>query len=343
MRMRTAVVGVGHMAQSHLPNLARFSDVDLVALCDVSEERLQEAARHYGVPRVYTDLTQMLDSEQLDCVFIITPEWLHAKQSIECLRRGLDVFCEKPPSHNVAESKRMAEEARNAGRLLALGFNRRFSVSAIKEAFAEHPPQMCVAEFIRPVDEYRPLINGSIHALDALIYICGEPQSVAAVATYTDPEKHECIAASIKFANGALASLASGYGTQTSAERLSVYGHGIAAWWSRSDVTIRRGDQSETREIGNSVLEEDRHFIDCVKGNVEPIATIDDAVVTMEWAHRIFAAADIHVSPAPRTGRGYLQWCPYCGADIIAYKKQCISCGRELGAWSIPIEDMVEK
>ena len=116
MRMRTAVVGVGHMAQSHLPNLARFSDVDLVALCDVSEERLQEAARHYGVPRVYTDLTQMLDSEQLDCVFIITPEWLHAKQSIECLRRGLDVFCEKPPSHNVAESKRMAEEARNAGR-----------------------------------------------------------------------------------------------------------------------------------------------------------------------------------------------------------------------------------
>ena len=146
---------------------------------------------------------------------------------------------------------------------------------------------MCVAEFIRPVDEYRPLINGSIHALDTLIYICGEPRSAAAVATYSDPEKHECIAASIEFANGALATLASGYGTQTSAERLSVYGHGVAAWWSRSSVTVRRGETSESFEIGDSVRLEDRHFIDCVKGEAEPIATIDDAVVTMEWAHRI--------------------------------------------------------
>jgi virulence factor len=342
MGVRTAVVGVGHMAQSHLPNLARFPDVDLVALCDVSEERLQESAQQYNVPRVYTDLTQMLDGERLDCVFIITPEWLHAKQSIECLHRGLDVFCEKPPSHNVEESKRMAEETAKSGKLLALGFNRRFSVTAIKEAFAQTPPQMCIAEFIRPVDEYRPLINGSIHALDALIYICGEPQSVAAVATYTDPEKHECIAASIKFANGALASLASGYGTRTSAEKLSVYGHGVAAWWDRNSVTIRRGDESETRAIGNSVRQEDRHFIDCVKGETEPIATIDDAVVTMEWVHRVFDAAGIQVSPAPRTGRGYLQWCPYCGADIVAYREECVSCGRELGAWSIPIEAMAE-
>ncbi len=340
MRVRTAVVGVGHMAQSHLPNLSDFPDVDLVALCDVSEERLQEAARQYDVPRVYTDLTQMLDGERLDCVFVITPEWLHARQSIECLRRGLDVLCEKPPSHNVEESRRMAEEARRSGKLLALGFNRRFGVSAIKEAFTEQAPQMCVAEFIRPVDEYRPLINGSIHALDALIYICGEPESVAAVATYTDPEKHECIAASIKFANGALASLASGYGTRTSAEKLSVYGHGVAAWWDRNSVTIRRGDESETRAIGNSVRLEDRHFIDCVKGDAEPVATIDDAVVTMEWVHRVFDAAGIQVSPAPRTGRGYLQWCPYCGADIVAYREECVSCGRELGAWSIPIEAM---
>ena len=342
MRVRTAVVGVGHMAQSHLPNLAQFEDVDLVALCDVSEERLQATARQYNVPRVYTDLTQMLDDEGLDCVFVITPEWLHAKQSIECLRRGLDVFCEKPPAHNVEESRRMAKETHNSGKLLALGFNRRFRVTAIKEAFAEIPPQMCVAEFIRPVDEYRPLINGSIHALDALLYLCGEPVSVAAEATYTDPEKHECIAASIKFANGALASLASGYGTRTSAERLSVYGHGIAAWWNRSSVTIRRGDESETREIGDSVRLEDRHFIDCVKGEAEPIATIDDAVVTMEWVHRVFDAAQIEVSPSPRTGRGYLQWCPYCGADIVAYREECVSCGRELGAWSIPIEDMAE-
>ncbi len=342
MRVRTAVVGVGHMAHSHLPNLAQFEDVDLVALCDVSEERLQSTARQYNVPRVYTELTRMLDGERLDCVFVITPEWLHAGQSIECLRRGLDVFCEKPPSHNVEESKRMAEEAGASGKLLALGFNRRFSVTEIKEAFSEHPPQMCVAEFIRPVDEYRPLINGSIHALDTLIYICGEPRAAAAVATYSDPEKHECIAASIEFANGALATLASGYGTQTSAERLSVYGHGIAAWWNRSSVTIRRGDESETREIGDSVRLEDRHFIDCVKGEAEPIATIDDAVVTMEWVHRVFDAAQIEVSPAPRTGRGYLQWCPYCGADIVAYREECVSCGRELGAWSIPIEDMAE-
>ena len=342
MRVRTAVVGVGHMAQSHLPNLARFEDVDLVALCDVSEERLHATARQYNVPSVYTELAQMLDDERLDCVLVITPEWLHAVQSIECLRRGLDVFCEKPPSHNVEESKRMAREAGISGKMLALGFNRRFSVDAIKEAFSEHPPQMCVAEFIRPVDEYRPLINGSIHALDTLIYICGEPRSAAAVATYSDPEKHECIAASIEFANGALATLASGYGTQTSAERLSVYGHGVAAWWSRSSVTVRRGETSESFEIGDSVRLEDRHFIDCVKGEAEPIATIDDAVVTMEWAHRILAAAGIHISQAPRTGRGYLQWCPYCGADIVAYEEQCVSCGRELGAWSIPIEAMVE-
>ena len=342
MNTRTGVVGVGHMAESHLPNLARFSDVDLVALCDISEERLQRAAQQYGVSRTYKDLSQMLDSEQLDCVFIITPEWLHAKQSIECLRRGLDVFCEKPPSHYVNESRRMAEEAKKAGKLLMIGFNRRFGVTKIKEAFTESSPQICIAEFIRPVAEYRPLINGSVHALDTLIFICGQPHDVEAVATYTDPEKHECIVASIRFANGALASLVSGYGTKTRAERLSIYGHGVAAWADSGKVTIRRGDSTESAELGDSVGLANRHFIDCVKGESECISTIDDAVVTMEMVHRIFDAADIHLSPAPLTGRGYLQWCPYCDAEILAYKEKCVSCDGELGAWSIPIEDMVE-
>ena len=341
MKIKTGVVGLGHISRAHVENLAEFDDVELVAFCDIHEKRLKVSAEQYGVKNTYTQLDSMLDNHPFDCVFILTPEWLHHKQSIACLKRGIHVLCEKPPSHYVEEAKEMAEEAKKADKILMIGFNRCFWLRKVKEFFNEKPPQICVAEFIRPVAAYRSFIRGSIHLVAPLIWICGEPKDVKACATYTELEKDEQIVASIQFSSGALGTLVSGYGTGASAELFHAYGHGIAATAEGGKVRVRSAGKEDIFEPGNSMRIEDRHFINCVKGEATPIITAEDGVKTMELAHRILEDAGIPISPGTHTGKGWIRWCPYCGVEIVPHAEKCQSCGAELGGWSIPIEDMV--
>ena len=92
--LKVAVVGVGGVSWAHLQAWESMADVDLVALCDIRPERLE------GHPnqRLYTDMTEMLDKEELDILDICLPSYLHADAAVAALERGIHVLCEKPIS-----------------------------------------------------------------------------------------------------------------------------------------------------------------------------------------------------------------------------------------------------
>ena len=124
MAIRIGVVGAGCMAAYHIPGF-KAGGAEVVAIADVNEAAAKNAAAKYGVGKVYTDVADMLASEDLDAVSVITPNKFHKPLVLQALRAGKHVFCEKPPALNAAEITQMAAAAKKAGKMLVFDFNNR--------------------------------------------------------------------------------------------------------------------------------------------------------------------------------------------------------------------------
>ncbi|MCS7252762.1 MAG: Gfo/Idh/MocA family oxidoreductase [Armatimonadota bacterium] len=121
--VKVGIVGLG-MGRIHLQALKRMEGVEVSALCDVNEELLKKVGEEAGVQKLFTDFEQFI-SDDMDAAFICTPHFLHYEQVIAALRSGKHVFCEKPLAVTVKEADEMAKVARELGKKLAVGFQRR--------------------------------------------------------------------------------------------------------------------------------------------------------------------------------------------------------------------------
>lgn len=108
-RVRLAIVGCGNISQLNAPGYLQHPRCDVVALCDTAPERAKRRAREWGItPRLYSDLSQVLDDGGIDAVELLTPTWLHADQIVAALEAGKHVSCQKPLCVTVAEADRIA-------------------------------------------------------------------------------------------------------------------------------------------------------------------------------------------------------------------------------------------
>ena len=109
----------------------------IVAFCDLIEERARKAKEEYGTPdaRVYTDYKELL-KEDVEAVYVLTPNSVHAPVSIAALEAGKHVMCEKPMAKTYAEAKAMVEAAKKSGKLLTIGYQNRYRSDSLylKEA-----------------------------------------------------------------------------------------------------------------------------------------------------------------------------------------------------------------
>ena len=96
-KLRVAVIGCGNVSVMHFDSIAAFDDVQLVAVCDVKQERAVAASKKYG-GRVYTDHNTMFANEKLDAVHICLPHYLHVPVAIDAFKKGINVLSEKPMS-----------------------------------------------------------------------------------------------------------------------------------------------------------------------------------------------------------------------------------------------------
>lgn len=124
--IRVALVGAGNIAHCHIAAYKRLSFVRTVCVCDINRERAEAFAREFCIERVYDRLDEMLEKEELDAVSVCTWNSAHAPVTLACLRRGLNVLCEKPLAMNAREAQEMCSAARQAGKLLMPGFCTRY-------------------------------------------------------------------------------------------------------------------------------------------------------------------------------------------------------------------------
>jgi predicted dehydrogenase len=103
-------------------NLRQLESENIVALCDVDHNYAAETFKMYPKAKVYTDYRKMLDKQKdIDAVVIATPDHTHAVISMEAMRRGKHVYCQKPLTHDVYESRMLAKAAKETGVTTQMG------------------------------------------------------------------------------------------------------------------------------------------------------------------------------------------------------------------------------
>ena len=125
--LRIGLVGAGAIAQlAHLPLLARMRGAQLVAICDNDGPKAQALAQRLGVRDFFTDIDELLDTDQLDAVVICTPNHLHEPHVLRALKQRVNVLCERPLSLTMAGVRRILETAKVVDCKVVVGNNHRF-------------------------------------------------------------------------------------------------------------------------------------------------------------------------------------------------------------------------
>jgi len=104
-------IGVIGVAAQGAYNLSNVATENIVALCDIDQQRLAAATEKFPQAKKYADYRQLLDQPDLDAVVVATPDHSHAIPAVWALKRGLDVYCEKPLAHSVYEVRQIRDWA----------------------------------------------------------------------------------------------------------------------------------------------------------------------------------------------------------------------------------------
>ncbi|GLX66472.1 Gfo/Idh/MocA family protein [Paenibacillus glycanilyticus] len=127
--LKVGIIGCGGIANGkHLPALSNNKNVEIVAFCDIVEERAVEASQKYGAEgsKVYTDYKELIADPSIDVVHVLTPNDSHSFITIDSLEAGKHVMCEKPMAKTAAEARAMLDVAKRTGKKLTIGYNNRF-------------------------------------------------------------------------------------------------------------------------------------------------------------------------------------------------------------------------
>lgn len=107
-RINVGVIGCGGMGNAHISALQNLKEagylVEIVAVCDVYQPRLDAAANRTG-GKAYNDYRKLLERKDIDAVTIATPDHWHARMVIDASDAGKDVYCEKPMTHWAGSSR----------------------------------------------------------------------------------------------------------------------------------------------------------------------------------------------------------------------------------------------
>ncbi len=348
-KTRLVVAGAGLIGQAHIRRVLDEPGADLVGIVD-PVPKIREQADILGVAWA-PDLSAMLDRVAADGVVVALPNQFHFQSGMELLRRGLPMLMEKPVCDTVEEGCAFADAAEKAGVAVLVGHHHRHGTvmrqaKAVIEAgrLGRITAVHAFSWFLKPQDyfegvgEWRrkpgggPVLINLIHVIDDLRNLCGEIESVQAMASSAARgfPVEDTVGIVLRFANGAVGTIALSDATAgpwswelTSGENraypksgescyfvtgmegaLSVprgefWRHGGAeAWWAplhAERAVVAEQDAWTLRINSDPLTNEMHHFCDVVRGEAKPLIDARDGTRTL--------AVTLAVREAATTGR----------------------------------------
>ncbi|MEO0160957.1 MAG: Gfo/Idh/MocA family oxidoreductase [candidate division WOR-3 bacterium] len=139
-KVNIGIVGCGIHAQiAHIPVFKKNEDCNLLALCDIDTQKLEQIANKYNIPRRYSDFQEMIEDPEINAVVVATPNYLHAPMTIAALKYGKDVLCENPMAINLKEAREVLTVSKQTKKKVALALTGRFrpDVQTLKKFIKE--------------------------------------------------------------------------------------------------------------------------------------------------------------------------------------------------------------
>lgn len=200
-KIRFGVVGTNFITDWVIAGAREDERFELAAVCSRTQERGAEFAAKHNIPHIFTSLEDMVQSDVIDAVYIASPNYKHAEQSILAMRHGKHVLCEKPLASNAREARQMVEASKQYGVTLMEAMKSTLSPNFLAAKQNLHrigTPRRYFASFCQYSSRYdkfkegivlnafRPeLSNGAmmdigVYTLYPLIALFGRPQSINA-------------------------------------------------------------------------------------------------------------------------------------------------------------------
>lgn len=313
------MIGAGERAtQVIYPAVSSLEDVEIVAICDVNEERLNRTADKYGIDKRYgksvTDYQRMIEEVNPDAVFAIGQPHIFYDIWMWCLEHGLNLYIEKPLGITIHQARSLAYMAQKKGCITQVSFQRRITPMIVKlkeECLKRGPIVHAVCKFYK--SEIKPflgardhILDDTVHSIDTLRWICGgEVVKVESHVKRIQTPDINFVSATLYFDNGAtgylINSWCSGkriFSVEMHAPNIYVEAEHEGKGYLYADGDVK-GIEFDTKEVAGSdefyvytgVKAKCREFIDCCKSGKQPGSNFSDALKTMEVAEIILAQA----------------------------------------------------
>lgn len=200
-KLKIGIIGTGGISHCHLAGYKAEPELcEVVACCDIDFEKAKAYAKENNIPNVYPSCEEMFKHEKLDCVSVTTWNAAHMPCTVAALNAGCNVICEKPMAMNAQEAQQMLDAAKKNGKLLQVGFVRRFgddakAVVSMRNEGALGDVYYAKAVYLRrdgcPGGWFKdkafsgggPVIDLGVHVIDLCRYLAGNPKPVSVYAS----------------------------------------------------------------------------------------------------------------------------------------------------------------
>jgi len=224
---RFAIIGTGNIADQHALGVMGSPKAELVAVCDMNQERAKAFAAKYNITKIYADSNDLLADPDVDAVCICTPSGTHGVLAIAAAKAGKHILCEKPIEIKAEKINALVEEVEKHHVKMQCVYQSRFDPIAVKvkEAldqgiFGKVLMASVYMKYYRSTDYYQSagwratwdydgggcLMNQGVHGIDLLCWFMGNVKKVNAITRTVlhNIEVEDAAVAAVEFENGAV-------------------------------------------------------------------------------------------------------------------------------------------
>ncbi|MGA9407046.1 MAG: Gfo/Idh/MocA family oxidoreductase [Bacteroidota bacterium] len=323
-KAKIGIVGLGWIAQVfHLPILTKIPDATISCVCDKERARARALAEKYGIKRYYSDVQEMLRTEELDAVDICATTNAHKEIALACLDAKKDIFVEKPIARKYLEAVAIADAAKKVKKKVMVGMNNRFRPDTmILRSFVENNDLGEVfyikAGWLKKLTDHSSwmghkdksgggvFLDLGIVMLDLALWMIGYPEVKrvdSSTYSHATPGVEDSAAVFLFMKNGATITIEVSWSFYIENELFycNIYGDKGSAKLNPlkihremhgSIVNVTPGKIDDIQNLFRRSYENElKHFVGAVRGIHQVISTADEAVLRMRIVDAIYKSA----------------------------------------------------
>ncbi len=287
--MKIVQIGTGGWGKNHARILSELGV--LVAVCDSNLERSKEYGEKYSI-NYYESLDKLLDSEEFDGAFVVTPTSTHTEITITLLEAKKHVFVEKPMTYKSSDGEKLAKLAEKNKVMLMCGYIERFNpaVDIVKKIVNEKKfGDLVMLEFHREnripphIKDVGIIYDTSVHDIDTANWLFNDMPQVVFARAGTIKHEHEDFASiMLGYKNNKVAIISSNWITPKKVRKFTAVCTEaiISSDFITQEIIIEKNEESENiqNEKQEPLIREIQNFLDCINDKNEQRLKAQQAV-----------------------------------------------------------------